>query len=564
MKEDFNSIASLILNIKNDFEEHIILHDLGTNNTLTNFELYQKVTSFAAAMRHLGVKKNTSVVIMAESSIYWVIADLAISLCGAVSVPIYVDSSDENMQYQILDSNSEFAIVYSKVLRRVEGLENIKLKKIILDEQMEHDPVVMCSTAIFNLGEMLLKKNPSIVNDMLEEINENDLYTIVYTSGSTAKPKGVELTHANMLNQFRATRKIYKLEPASDEALSFLPMAHIFERMVVLFYLRSGIKVNFVDEITNVSKYLKEIEPTVMTAVPRVLEKIYSKIRTNANESSLIKRTIANKALNEAIEDENFDMASTKHRLYNSLVYSKVRKIFGSKLHYLIVGGAPLDITLHRFFLNIGLPLYQGYGMTECSPVISANAPGQNKVGTCGKVLDGVDVQIARDGEILIKSKSVMRTYHKLESFTKKIIDKNGWLHTGDLGEIDSDGYLIVKSRKKELFKTSTGEYVRAVYIEQQLSHHESIEQVLVIADGKKFASALIFINTKGTYSTIEKFIEKVNSKLNKFESIKKYKLIKEIPTIEKGLLTPSQKLRRDEVIKYFKKEVDSMYKDMS
>jgi len=561
MQEHYNSIASLIFNIKNNYNSHTILHDLNTQNSLTGAELYKKVIFCAAGLNYLGVSSGSSVVIMANSSILWVIADAAIAMCGGVSIPIYTDISSENLDYEINDSNAEFAIVSSTHLAKTLS-RNPNIKKIIVNEDVDNDPVLMFFDELIQLGETIVKKNPVIINEMIGKIDENDVYTIVYTSGSTAKPKGVELTHSNVLNQLYSIRKIYTLESDLDEALSFLPMAHIFERMVILFYLQSGIKINFVDDVTNVSKYLKEVNPTVMTVVPRVLEKIYAKIRSNANESYIAKRLIANNALNNAFEDDRFNIKTPKHRLYNLSVYSKVRAIFGKRLNYLIVGGAPLSLSLHRFFLNIGVPLYQGYGMTECSPVISVNTPKENRVGTCGKVLDGVEVRLEGDGEILVKSRSLMKGYHHLKEATNDVIDRDGWFHTGDLGSIDSDGFLSVHSRKNELLKTSTGEYVRAVYIEQQLSHHKDIDMVLIVADGKKFASALIFSSLNDNSKVINRFVRKLNLKLNNFEQIKKFTIINEIPTIAKGLLTPSQKLRREKVLKYFSDKIDSMYED--
>ena len=561
MKEHYNSIASLIFNIKNNYNTHTILHDLNTENSLTGAELYNKVTFCAAGLNYLGVSSGSSVVIMASSSILWVVADAAIAMCGGVSIPIYTDISSDNLDYEVNDSNAEFAIVSSVELAKTLSNNSI-IKKIIVNEDVDNDPILMFFDELIQLGETIVKKNPVIINEMIGKIDENDIYTIVYTSGSTAKPKGVELTHSNVLNQLYSISKIYNLESNFDEALSFLPMAHIFERMVVLFYLQSGIKINFVDDVANVSKYLKEINPTVMTVVPRVLEKIYAKIRSNANESNIAKRLIANNALDNAFEDDKFNIKTPKHRLYNLSVYSKVRAVFGKRLTYLIVGGAPLSLSLHRFFLNIGVPLYQGYGMTECSPVISVNSPKENRVGTCGKLLDGVKVKLESDGEILVKGKSLMKGYHNLLKSTKKAIDADGWFHTGDLGSIDSDGFLNVDSRKNELLKTSTGEFVRAVYIEHQISHHKDIDMALVVADGKKFASALIFSHLKDNSRVLKRFMRKLNSKLNNFEQIKKFTIISETPTISKGLLTPSQKLRREKVIKYYSDEIESMYED--
>jgi len=560
MKTDINSLVSLITDFKNMYGDTELVRDLDTDTALTGTELYTQIIQCAVALKHIGLNRGDRVVIMSNSSSFWIVSDLAIALCGAVSVPLFVDISSENLRHEVIDSKARFALTATDILAGYFNFIDCKIEKIIVNKKIYDDPTLIYFNDFLLLGRTKLLKGFYSISDMFKELQMDDLYTIAYTSGSTSKPKGVEITHANMFNQIEAASIHFKLKSNKDKALSFLPMAHIFERMVILFYLKHGIQINFVDDISKITHYLKQIEPTAISMVPRVLEKIYSKIRTNVEHSYFIKKFIATVALDDALETNAHTFSKKKHTLFDMLVYKKIRKKFGSNIRYIIVGGAPLDYKLHNFFLNIGLPLYQGYGMTECSPVISVNYPGQNRVGTSGRALDGVDVKIADDGEILVKSISMMRGYHNLKEETENAFDREGWFYTGDIGDIDEDGFINVKSRKKELLKTSTGEYIRSVYVEQELNRHQDIEQSLVIAEGKKFVSALLFIDSTANRKNIQKYIEEINLKLNGHEQIKKYQIINELPTIEKGLLTPSHKLRRIEVMEQFKDKIDAMY----
>jgi long-chain acyl-CoA synthetase len=344
------------------------------------------------------------------------------------------------------------------------------------------------------------------------------------------------------------------------------------------YYLSRGVSIYFVDDITNVANLMKTVRPTMMTVVPRLLEKIFNKIKTNISDKPLISRLIGSFAFHFAMS-EDMDKNSFLFKLFDKLVYSKLREIFGGRIKWVVSGGAPLEKNIYQFFLNIEIPLYQGYGMTEFSPVISTNYPGANRVGSSGKPMPTAEVKIV-DNELLVKGPSLMKGYLNNEELTKKTIDINGWLHTGDVASIDEDGYIYIQSRKKDIFKTSTGEYVNAIPIEQELSKNKYIEFAVLISSNRKYTTALLFVDherytqhEKSSNLTIEEYfnqnriqesiqnhIDRVNKKINKWEMIVKYKLITKPATIEGGELTPSMKVCREAIENKYKEEIQSMY----
>ena len=435
---------------------------------------------------------------------------------------------------------------------------------------------------LLSQGENIDKEDPMLFDELLGRIKEDDLATIVYTSGTSGEPKGVELTHANLISQIQGTAKNYFFEKNTDVAFSFLPLAHIFERMVMHFYLSQELSIYFADDVKNVGVLLKEVNPTVMTVVPRLLEKVFFKMKLKAMEGNILKKGLVMLAFYRATTKDPFTEASFLDKLLDKLVYQKLRMAFGTRMRMMISGGAALSDMLYRFYLNIGIPLYQGYGQTESSPVISANTPENNKIGTCGKTFPGVEVKVSDEGELFVKGANVMRGYHKDVAATNEVIDSDGWLHTGDLAQIDDEGNISITGRKRELFKTSTGEYVSSVYIEQELVSNGWFEYALLVGDGKPFVVALLFIEPEclGRLATkmkstplkalesqkfqkmSEKFIKKINLKLNHWEKIRKFKLIGDTLSIENGELTPSMKLAKKQLFERYSDEIEEMYKD--
>ena len=519
------------------------------------------------------------VAIAVSPSAEWLMIDYALMISGAVSVPLFTNISSKNLLFEFSDSNIHTAFINTKeqeelihkVDKRIEVIYQGKAEEgyRTLDELLVH-------------GESLDKKYPMLFDELLKNVKEDDLATIVYTSGTSGTPKGVELTHANLISQIHATALNYHFDREVDIAFSFLPLAHIFERMVMHFYLSRELSIYFADDVKNVGVLLKEVNPTVMTVVPRLLEKVFFKMKLKAMDGNFIKKALVRLAFYRATTKDPFDKPSYIDKILDDIVYKKLRLALGERMHMMISGGAALSDRLYRFYLNIGIPLYQGYGLTESSPVISSNTPTHNKIGTCGQAFPGVEVKISTEGELLARGPNIMRGYHHNEAATAEVVDSEGWLHTGDLAGLDSEGYVCITGRKAEKFKTSTGEYVSSVYIEQELVSNGWFEHALVIGHNKPYVVALLFIEHEylGRLATqmrstpikvlaSEKFktmsadfVSKINKKLNHWEKVRYFRVISDELSIESGHLTPSMKLAKKYLIEQYESEISEMYKD--
>jgi long-chain acyl-CoA synthetase len=481
----FNTFPQLLDHIKTSVNNHNYLSylDNGTWKSFSSQEFVTHVEHLAAAFANRGVIRGTCVAIVSDSSPFWLMIDFALQRLGAISVPIFANISRENLHYEIKDSEIEYAFIASqeKYDQLEESLMSMKLVVTLgitphLDNVIDFYSFLHTS---FVLPEMT--------------VLEEDIATIIYTSGSTGKPKGVELTHKNLMSQLKDVERAIPIT-SEEVALSFLPLAHIFERMVVLYYMANGISIYFADDVKNVGNLIKEVRPTVMTVVPRLLEKIYTKMHDKINDTSGLKGLIGKWAVNMADTKDVHRPLGALDKLAEKLVYSKLTEGLGGHLQYMISGGAALSAPIEKFFVNIGIPLYQGYGLSETSPVVCVNTPTAYRFGSCGKKLSSVEVKLSNEGELLVRGPNVMHGYHHLCDETAKTI-QNGWLHTGDLAHIDDDGYVFIKSRQKELFKTSTGKYVSAISIEHHLTHSKWVDYAIIVADNKPYVTALIFLD---------------------------------------------------------------------
>lgn len=565
---NFKTYEELFFHIINNYENNNFLNYIEDGKyvhiSIKEFELRVKYLSLA--LNKIGIKEGDNVAIFAKSSPYWLIFDFALHLIKAISVPIFSNISTKNLEFEIEDSNIDFVFIDSS--KRIKDIKKDvtyitysfyikKNKTYSLDE-------------LFILGEREFFKQEK---EFLASSDENSIFSVIYTSGNTGTPKGVELTNKNIISQLKDINEVFYLEQ-KEIALSLLPLAHIFERTVMSYYLSKGMSIYFVDEIENTSKLLKLVRPTTMTVVPRLLEKIFNKIQENISTKPLISKLITITAIKYAI---NFEHRGIIYKIFDKLVYSKFREIFGGRINQLVCGGAVLDKDIYKFFVNIKVPLYQGYGLTEFSPVICTNTPKNSKIGSCGKALPSVQVKLSKENELLVKGDSLMKGYKNQEELTKQtIID--GWLHTGDVGKIDEEGYIFVESRLKEVVKTSTGEYVSVIKIEQALTKNRYIEFATVIANNKKYVTCLIFVNKdiylqaksnlsieeffnqKSVRNSIERTIFKINKDLNKWERVIKYEIITNDISIEGGELTPSMKINKTNIEKKYKDIIESMY----
>ena len=573
---NFKTYSELFLHISNNYDNEYFLNYLsnGKYTNISTSDFKNKVICLSLALKDMGIQKGDTVGIFANSSPFWLIFDFAIHEVGAISVPIFANISSENLNFEIKDSAMKYMFIDSQ-----ERLKDIEEKNSHLTF-ITHNFCIK-EPNFYNFDEILVigKQICDSTGFTPFEANPNDIFSIIYTSGNTGTPKGVVLSHKNIVSQLHDINKLIDL-PKSEVALSLLPLAHIFERTVMSYYLSRGISIYFVDDVLNVANLMKVVKPTIMTAVPRLLEKIFNKIKSQISQKPFISRAIASFAFSYALK-ENLDKSSILFKIYDKLVYSKFREIFGSRLEKLISGGAPLSKEIALFFVNIGVPVYQGYGLTEFSPVISTNYPNANKVGSCGKVIPSAQIKITQDNELLVRGDSLMLGYLNQEELTAKTIDKDGWLHTGDVAFLDEDGYLFIKSRIKEIFKTSTGEYVNAVEIEQKLSKNKYIEFAVVISQNRKYTTALLFVD-KEKYEnakklnnnlTIEEYYNKddilknisnhinsLNSGLNKWEKIVNYKILTNDISIETGELTPSMKISRSKIEEKYANIINSMY----
>lgn len=573
---NFKTYSELFLHISNNYDNEYFLNYLsnGKYTNISTSDFKNKVICLSLALKDMGIQKGDTVGIFANSTPFWLIFDFAILQVGAISVPIFANISTTNLNFEIKDSAMKYMFIDSQERLKDIEKENSHLTFIT------HNFCIK-EPNFYNFDEILVigKQICDSTGFTPFQANPDDIFSIIYTSGNTGTPKGVMLSHKNIVSQLHDINKLINL-PKSEVALSLLPLAHIFERTVMSYYLSRGISIYFVDDVLNVANLMKVVKPTIMTVVPRLLEKIFNKIKAQILEKPFFSRVIASLAFSYALKD-NLDKSSILFKIYDKLVYSKFREIFGSRVDKLVSGGAPLSKDIALFFVNIGVPVYQGYGMTEFSPVVSTNYPNANKVGSCGKVIPSAQIKINENNELLVRGDSLMLGYLNQEQLTKNTIDSDGWLHTGDVAYLDEEGYLFIKSRLKDIFKTSTGEYVNAVEIEQKLSKNRYIEFAVVISQNRKYTTALLFVD-KEKYEnakklnrnlTIEEYYNKddilknisnhinsVNSGLNKWEKIVNYKILTNDISIETGELTPSMKISRSKIEEKYANIINSMY----
>ncbi|MFW5695803.1 MAG: AMP-dependent synthetase/ligase, partial [Alkalispirochaeta sp.] len=545
-------------------------------------EAFETIRNLALGLTDLGVTRGERVGLISPPSPEWVIADLAIQSVGGVTVPIFKKISPESFRHEVSDSGMRYLFVgYPEEI------------PMAVEQGRDRAEIITfgCCTdnerfqELLRRGAEIAEEAPERYQTLVNRGTADELCTIIYTSGSTGLPKGVELTQANLLSQISGAAARFTLHSDRDAAISLLPLAHIFERMVVYFYLTTGVPVYFVDNPKLLTTYAPTVRPTVMTVVPRLLEKVNIKMNDKAAATPGIAGRIAQAAIARA-ETRPVDGRTTLlDRIFDRLVYRKFRAALGGHLHTMISGSAKLAPELARFFINVGLPVYEGYGMTESSPVIAANYPGHRKVGTVGPLFPDIQVKIADDGEILVRGPNVMRGYHNRPDATADTI-QDGWLHTGDLGSIDADGYLTVSGRKKELFKKSSGEYVPPVPIERAISEHPVVDTAVIFADNRVYVTALIFpdmekvqqireergfaamtdaeyLASRHLRDELQEHIDEMNTHLHHCEQVIRFEIMDHAASIETGELTPTMKVRRGQVEEMYHDRIEEMYQQI-
>ena len=548
-------------------------------------EYIDKANALSRGLLRLGVKPNDKIAIISMTNrTEWNICDIGILQTGAQNVPIYPTISEDDYEYVLNHSEASYCFVSSQdVLDKVLAISG-KLKK--LKDVFCYDDLPNCENWSTVLEKGRDTSNQEEVEKRKAAVNAGDLATLIYTSGTTGKPKGVMLSHNNIVSNVIASKERVPFETGAS-ALSFLPVCHIFERMILYLYQYCGIEIYFAEGIDKISDNLKEVKPEVMTVVPRLLEKVYDAIIAKGAALEGIKKKLFFWAVELGLKykpyGQNGWWYEKKLGLARKLIFSKWKEGLGGNLTTMVSGSAALQQRLSRVFGAAGIPVMEGYGLTETSPVITVNQEANRgwKIGAVGRVIDNVTVKIADDGEILCKGPNVMMGYYKDEKKTAEVL-KDGYFLTGDIGEIDADGFLKITDRKKEMFKTSGGKYVAPQLLENKFKQSLFIDQVMVIGEGEKMPAALIQPNFDFLHSWAErnkidfsknsdivlnekvidrfkKEVDTANKDFAKWEKVKQFRLTPDVWSVDAGHLTPTMKLRR----KIIKMKYIELYNDI-
>ena len=551
-------------------------------------EYIAKANAVSRALLKMNVQKNDKIALISTNNrTEWNIMDIGVLQTGAQTVPIYPTISEDDYEYILNHSGAIYCFVSdAEVLRKVNLIRD-KIPNV--REVYSFNTIEGCK----NWNELLIHGNDtgnqSDVENCKNNVKAEDLATIIYTSGTTGRPKGVMLSHQNIVSNVLDSASRIPFEAGKSRALSFLPICHIFERMILYLYQYYGVSVYFGESIDKISDNIKEVQPTVITAVPRLLEKVYDKIYAKGTELTGIKKKLFFWAIDLGLIYEPYGKNGFWYefqlKIARKLIFSKWKEGLGGNLDLMVSGSAALQPRLARIFAAAEIPVMEGYGLTETSPVISVNdiRNGGFRVGTVGKVIDNVDVKIAEDGEILCKGPNVMMGYYKDEKLTNEVIT-NGYFHTGDIGVFDEQGFLKITDRKKEMFKTSGGKYIAPQLIENTMKQSRFIEQIMVIGDGQKMPAAFIqpnfdfikewavihgisigtshneIITNEKVIGRIQEEIDTLNKKFGNWEQIKRFELTPDIWSIEGGQLTPTLKLKRKIVMEKYQDLFQKIY----
>ncbi|WP_396147799.1 AMP-dependent synthetase/ligase [Flavobacterium sp.] len=552
-------------------------------------EYVDKSNAISRALLRMGIQKNDKIAIISSSNrTEWNIMDIGVMQTGAQTVPIYPTIAAEDYEYILNHSEASYCFVSDDVV--LQKLLSIKKNVPLLKDIFSFDEINGCKNwkEVLALGED--SSNQDVVEDRKNNVKPEELATIIYTSGTTGKPKGVMLSHNNIVSNVLDSSPRIPFEEGTSRALSFLPICHIFERVILYIYQYYSVAIYFAESIEKLSDNIKEVKPTVFSVVPRLLEKVYDKIYAKGAELTGIKKKLFFWAIDLGLKYEPYGANGfwyeTQLKIARKLIFSKWQEGLGGNLTVMVSGSAALQPRLTRVFAAAGMPVMEGYGLTETSPVISVNdmRNGGFKVGCVGKVINNVEVKIAEDGEILCKGPNVMMGYYKDQQLTDEVI-VNGYFHTGDIGEIDSQGFLKITDRKKEMFKTSGGKYIAPQLIENAMKQSLFIEQIMVIGDGEKMPGAFIqpsfdflrewakrhhedigdlneeIASNPKVIARIQEEVNEINKKFGNWEMIKRFELTPNIWSIDGGELTPTLKLKRKVVREKYKDLYDKIYR---
>ncbi|NPA35317.1 MAG: long-chain fatty acid--CoA ligase [Chlorobi bacterium] len=574
---------------ENDKDDILAAKRDGQWVTFSVDEYIENSKFFSFGLLAKGFKKGDKIATVSNNRPEWNFVDMGMSMVGVIHVPIYPTIGDDEYRYILKHSDAKILIVsdialYNKlkpIADEIDSIEEVYSFNII--ENVPH------WSEIVDLGEKEKTKQREEQQKIKTSISPDDVASIIYTSGTTGMPKGVMLTHRNFMSNVLGVAPNFDLRK-EDKSLSFLPLCHVFERMVNYLYQYKGCSVYYAENLGTIARDLKDIQASIFTTVPRVIERIYDKLVTKGNDLDSSKKKIFFWAMRLGekynVTGRNNPVYASKLKIARKLVFSKWHEAFGGKLRLIISGGAALQPRLSRLFFAAGIPLMEGYGLTETSPVIAVNhlnGKGNLYIGSVGPVLDNIQVKIDEEGEILVKGPSVMKGYYKDEKTTNEVIDSEGWFHTGDIGKLINGKFLAITDRKKEMFKLSNGKYIAPQSIENLFKESNFIEQIMVIGESEKFASAIIspnfeflhnwahehkihfrdnedLINDEQVKALYQKEVTRLNKQLGKHEEIKRFRLVCEPWTSAGGELSPTLKLRRRVLYKKYAHIIREIY----
>ncbi|MEQ1642696.1 MAG: long-chain fatty acid--CoA ligase [Pyrinomonadaceae bacterium] len=571
------------LNYKKDGEWHRISSET----------IVERSENIALGLYSLGLRKGDRAAILAANSPEWTLADAGCQFAGVIDVPIYTTLAPDSVRYIIDDS--EVKVFF---LQDIETFERIKtaiadcrsLECFVLFNGDSVDDRFISFADLEAAGAKLRASSPELSADLKNAIEPSDIATLIYTSGTTGEPKGVMLTHRNLISNVVDASEKYAFTGV-DTSLSVLPLSHVFERTGMYVYIRYGMRVHYAESIEKVPDNLREVRPTIFIGVPRIFEKVFEGARLKAALAGRVNEMIFDWAIDVAKEYATLIEAHkpipmslmAKHGIADKIVFAKLREFFGGRLRFCITGGAALPDEIYLIFTGAGISIMQGYGLTETSPVVSSNNPSAVRVGTVGQPIRNVKVRIASDGEIETTGPGVMLGYYHKDEATKEAFTDDGWFRTGDIGEIDADGFLKITDRKKELFKTSGGKYIAPSPIEQLLRASRFVNQAVLVGNERKFPAALIVPNFEmlESYAKLKELdiktpaefckhprildlfsrqIDAMTSNLGQFEKVKKFALLETELSVENGELTPTLKVKRRVVDEKYREVIDKIY----
>ena len=565
----------------------------GAWRSISSHEMLLRARCIALGLYSLGLRHGDRAAILSENCPEWTLADAGCLFAGAIDVPIYPTLTPAQVRYILRDSGARTLFIQNRakfeqmkvVLKDCPSLEHV----IFFDESGK-DADALTISELEERGRLIEAERPSLSEELAHGVLLEDLATIIYTSGTTGEPKGVMLTHSNLVSNVIDCSDHLAFGDA-DTVLSVLPLSHIYERTGMYMYIHHGMSIYYAESMDKIGDNLREVRPSVILCVPRLLEKIYARVKERAAEAGRTKYALLMWAVSVgklyAQHTTNRQklppMLALKHRLASRLVFSKWRAALGNHIRVIASGGAALPEEIALIYIGAGMPVVQGYGLTETSPVISAGMIEDNRVGTVGKPIRNVEVRIASDGEIEVRGPNVMRGYYNKPEDTRAVFTEDGWFKTGDIGALDEDGFLRITDRKKELFKTSGGKYIAPQPIEQMIKNSRFVNQVVLIGNGRKFPAALIvpdweqlrsyaelkaldartpvdLINHPRIINLFERQIAAHTPDLAQFERVKRIALLENELTIEGGELTPTLKVKRRVIDEKYADVIDRLY----